>query len=838
VPRCVSGSETGRRTARPNDILHVVSRHPRRPMSPRILLLATGWVAAWAVLWGLVVPRPALAQGEPRPGARITFVFDGSGPRNDTLRTLFEEEIRALGARAFDLRFEAVAADYTLESARQQVRLVMEDPEVDLVIATGPLTSQVVARLQDPPHPVIASAVIDPEVQGLPFVSGASGAPGVAYLTVPAALDRDLQTFREIASVERVAFLVSEGLLRGIPGLGSRLEETGADVGIELEAVGVGTSLEATLDNLPARIDGVYVGPLDQLPLTALRSLADSLAARNLPSFAFRGQRDVRLGFMAGLDTDLAPQLARRVAVFTERILLGDDPATFPVQAISGGRLVINRATARAVNVYPPLGVLLEADVVGTPPGPAGETITLDQAMRRAVQANLALASQDRAVMAGKARVREAQSTLFPQLEAGVTGTMVDSELAEASLGQQPERTATGQLTLSQILYSDGARANVDIEQASQSVRVSERATRRLDVALEAAEAYLNVLRAEALVEVQRDNLVLTRESLELADQRQAVGTAGPAEALRLQAEIATRRTDLINAFVQLQATRIALNQVLNRPLEAPFTVAEDVQAGVDALAPGNTLVDFVTNPRVFEQLRDFLSVEAVQAEPVIQALEASIRAQERAVRAAGRSFYLPTVAAIAQLNSTLYEAGAGTDGLPLPDQSGFPASLALPEAPNTFWTVGVNVTLPLFQGAGRVARRSRAAAEAERLRLERDLAAQRIEQNVRTQLQFAAASYAATQEARRAADAAQQSLDIVTDSYAAGALDVTPLLESQTAAQQAEIGVTNATYNFLVDLKRVERAISRFEALSSSGELAAFRERLGAFLRSVSSEE
>jgi len=789
------------------------------------------------MLWALVGATPALAQEESRPDANITFVFDGPGPRNDTLRTLFEQEVRALAAPSFNLRFDAVAADYTLESARREVRQLMANPAVDLVIAAGPLTSQVAAGLQEPPHPVIASIVIDPQLQGLPFDEGTSGASGVAYLTVPFALSRDLQAFQEVTPVERVAFLVSEGLLSGIQGLSDRLEQVGVDAGMELEGVGVGRSTDTILRALPSGIDGVYIGPLDQLSATELRSLADSLAARNLPSFTFGGQRDVRLGFLAALDTDLTPQLARRVAVFTERILLGDDPATFAVQATSGGRLVINRATARAIDVYPPLGVLLEADLVGEPES-SGDPITLDEAMREAVAANLSLASQDRALDAGASRVREAWSQLLPQVDAGVTGTVVDPELAESSLGQQPQRTATGQITLSQILYSDGARANLDVERASQSVRESERAAQRLDIALEAAEAYLNVLRAEALVQVQRDNLLLTRESLELADQREAVGSAGPAEVLRLQSEAATRRTDLINAFVQREAARIALNQVLNRPLEAPFTAAEDAQSGVDALARGSTLLGFVVNPRVFEQLRDFLSIEAVRAEPAIQALEAGIRARERSVRAANRSFYLPTVAAIAQLNSNLYESGAGTDGLMVPGSPEVPPSFALPEMPATFWSAGISVTLPLFDGTGRLARRDRATAEADQLRLERDLATQRVEQNVRTQVQIAAASYAAIREARRAADAAQQSLDIITEAYAAGTLEVTPLLESQTAAQQAAIGVTNARYNFLVDLKRVERTIGRFEPLSPPEELAAFRERLEAFVRRVSSDD
>ncbi|MEO1477133.1 MAG: TolC family protein, partial [Bacteroidota bacterium] len=178
----------------------------------------------------------------------------------------------------------------------------------------------------------------------------------------------------------------------------------------------------------------------------------------------------------------------------------------------------------------------------------------------------------------------------------------------------------------------------------------------------------------------------------------------------------------------------------------------------------------------------------------------------------------------------------AGTEGLAFPTDPMQPMAASFPEAPGTFWTLGLNVTLPLFEGGGRTARLARATAEVHRLQLERDLIAQRIEQNVRTQLHVTAASYAAIQEARRAADAARQSLDIVTRSYAAGALDVTALLESQAAAQRAEAGVTNAVYDFLVNVKRVERAIGRFEALAPAEEQEAFRRRLDAALQSTSS--
>ncbi|MEL6770492.1 MAG: TolC family protein [Bacteroidota bacterium] len=773
---------------------------------------------------GLLLGAPTQAQDTLRPIARVALLSDGPGVQGDSLSSLVAEELRVLAAREFDLRFQTAAADHTLPGAAQLVDRVMADPAIDLVITLGVLTSQVAAQRREPPHPVIAAAVFDPRLQGLPLAEGASGTPGVSYLVTPDLLARELVVFREIAAVDTVAVLVGAGLLQALPGIEQRLEALEAEVGLTLVPVGLGASPEDALDSVPASVDGVYVGPLSTASPQSIGLLAAALIERGLPSFSFGGRGGVERGLLASLSADRAARLARRVAVDAERVLLGDEPGTFSVHMTAGERLVLNLATARQIGVTPPLGLVLEATLVGAPMRDPGVPLSLDEAMRGAVEGNLALAAQQRAVEAGATQVREARSTLLPQLEAGATGTLVDADLAEASLGQQPEWSAQGQLTLTQVLFSEDARANVGIQRASQEARTHEFAALELDIALDAAEAYLGVLRALALVEVQQANLVLTRESLELADRREAIGAAGPAEALRLRAELATRRTDLIDAFVQVQAAEIGLNQVLNRPLETPVAVATTVSE------------DRLVDAEAFTRLRDVLSAEAVRAEPGIQALEAGIRAQERAGRAARRAFYLPTVALVGQASTSLYEGGAGTEGLAFPTDPMQPMAASFPEAPGTFWTLGLNVTLPLFEGGGRTARLARATAEVHRLQLERDLIAQRVEQNVRTQLHVTAASYAAIQEARRAADAARQSLDIVTRSYAAGALDVTALLESQAAAQRAEVGVTNAVYDFLVNVKRVERAIGRFEALAPAEEQEAFRRRLDAALQSTSS--
>ncbi|MEM8599690.1 MAG: TolC family protein [Bacteroidota bacterium] len=753
----------------------------------------------------------------PTADAQVAFVFDGPDLQVETLRALFQAEIEAVAGRRFALTYRTVLADYTLAGVEAQVAALMDDPDVDAVVAMGPLASQVAASLTDPPHPVIATVVLDPAFQGLPEQDGTSGAPGIAYLTVPFTFARDVDTFRAITPVSHLAVLVNGALLDGLPALASRLQTASEAVGVRLTAVGLDTSIEASLDALPDDVDGVYVTPLNRFAPEERAQLAAALIERGLPSFAYGGAEEVALGFMASLNVDFIEILARRVGVYVERILLGDDPATFPVRVIAGERLVLNLATARALDVYPPLGFLLEAELIGDDLAPAGENISLEDAVVRAVEANRSLAIQDAAVDVSAAQIREARSLALPQLSVNATGLLVDSRLAEVSQGQRPEWDVAGTLELSQVLFSEDVNANIGIQRALLDVSDQSRSAERLDIALDAAEAYLNVLRAEALVQVQQNNLRLTRQSLEFADQREAIGTAGPAEGLRLRSELATRRTDLIDAFVQGQAARLALNQVLDRPLEAPFTATEVVQADDPALLESaSRLSALIVDPSSFARVRDAMVEAAIETEPNVQVLDASIRAQERAAQAARRAFFLPTVAAFGQVDLSIYEGGAGSDLGPM-----------APTVPNPFWTVGLNFSFPLFEGGGRFATRDRVSFEVLQLQLQRDLLVQQIEQNVRTQMQFAAASFASVQEARRAADVAQQSLAIVTDSYAAGAVDVTPLLEAQNTLQQAEVGVTNAIYDYLIDVKRVERAVGRVEALMAPAERDAFEARI-----------
>lgn len=121
----------------------------------------------------------------------VGVVFDGPWERNDELRAGFEEEIAALAAPRFTVEFPAGTrrvADWTAEGARAAVEALLANPDVDVVLTYGPVSSSHAIDRGGLPKPVVAAFVLDPEAQGFPLETTAadervSGVPNLAYIT-------------------------------------------------------------------------------------------------------------------------------------------------------------------------------------------------------------------------------------------------------------------------------------------------------------------------------------------------------------------------------------------------------------------------------------------------------------------------------------------------------------------------------------------------------------------------------------------------------------------------------------------------------------------------------
>jgi len=149
-------------------------------------------------------------------------------------------------------------------------------------------------------------------------------------------------------------------------------------------------------------------------------------------------------------------------------------------------------------------------------------------------------------------------------------------------------------------------------------------------------------------------------------------------------------------------------------------------------------------------------------------------------------------------------------------------------------WTVGVQMSLNIFNGFGSRGATTMAEETLEQLRMQRSAAAQRVELRIRAAMQGAKAAYFAIEQSRAEQEAARKALDIVTDAYTRGVVSMLSVLDAQNSALRASQVATNALYDFYIQYLEVQRSLGQFDLLMEPAEREAYVKRVIDFVESV----
>jgi outer membrane protein TolC/ABC-type uncharacterized transport system substrate-binding protein len=791
----------------------------RRPKPSRCGRRRAGWAALAALALSLAAPLAAQVRQ-----ARVALILDVQSPRFQPLVEATRKEIEGFFREGEVVLLPPVSGDGTPASVSALIDRAFADRSITAVITRGAVGSYLLARGDAPPKPAIALSIIDASWQDIPQRNGVSGVRNLAYVDQSYPVQSTLADFHRLIPFRKLAVLLDQGILEAIPGLRPAAVAMVRALGSEVAVVTAGNAPDRILAALPAGTDAVYLTPLPAMSEADYGRLIAELNARRLPTLSYTTDPEIRLGALASYEPpENWQRRARRVAVDLQRILAGEDAGTLPVQLVSAPRLTLNLATARAIGFSPGWSLLTDAELAGVDSAGPADTLSLVETMRGAARTNLDLAAANLDVASGRQNVRLARSGLLPQVDSRISETFTREGTAAASLGQQPERVLDGAVSMSVPLYSEEAWAGYGSERSLQRSREAQRDQLRLDVVLEAADAYLTVLQAQTLAQVQRSNLYRTQSNLEVARLRESVGSASRADIYRWQGEVANARRDLIAAEAQVRIAMLAVKRVLNRPLERPLAQQPVTLADPALIAEDSTMLAWFDHPARFAALSEFVVAEALRLSPELASAEAAIAAQRRQLTAAGRAFWLPTFSLQGGATNVFDRGGAGaTPPELLP-------TLALPRGPDLTWQFRVEAALPLFTGFGRTAARAQAGIDLDRLEVQRDAVRLGVNQRVRSAMESAAATYAAIALTRDAADAAGRNYELISDAYASGTVSITTVLDAQDAALSSAEAAANAVHDFLLDLIRVERAMGTFGALQPTEQRQAFLERLRA---------
>lgn len=750
-----------------------------------------------------LLPAPAAALekvgGKTLPAVRVGIVTDGPWARNGGWIDTFKAEIAAILEGEYEVRFpegSSLEGDWSAAGIERALDRLLGDGEVDLVLALGHVSSSLAAARGDLSKPVVAPFVFSAAAQKLPLKEGASGVLNLNYIESFNTLPRDLKTFRGIVPFDSLVIIADSFIAANIPGLAEDARSRAGEFAGWVKVILVETSVEEALTQLPASVEAVVVSSLPRVPEAEFAKLVDGLIERRLPGYSTSGRVEVEAGLLASMTPgSVMDSLARSTAVKVHDILRGIDAGTLPVAFDPGQQFTLNMATARAIDVQPSLLVMTDADLLHEERSDIDRVLDLEQAVREALVANLDLLTAAKDVAAGAQAVRERLSNLLPRIDLASQAMVIDEDRAELSGGQASEKSWTGSLSASQLIYSDRTWAGYTNEKYLQEAREEILRATELDIIRATAATYLNVLRAATLEKIHKENLKLTRANLERAQVRVDVGIAGPEEIYRWESQIADSRQAVLGAETTTLNAMTVLNRLLHRPLQEEFLLREMIGDDPALALVGEYFFTFTHDPKSLQVFRDFMVAQGLAQSELLRRFAAEIAARERTVTSSKRAFWLPDFSLRADVDELLSESGAGQRG-------------EVPAGPDsTEWSVGVFASIPIFNSGGKRATLERNREELASLQTGRDSAAEKVEESILISVNRTRSSYPSIGLSRDAAAAAGKNLVLITDSYERGTKSIIDLLDAQNQTLVSDEQAANSGYNFLVDLMNLQRA-------------------------------
>jgi len=405
------------------------------------------------------------------------------------------------------------------------------------------------------------------------------------------------------------------------------------------------------------------------------------------------------------------------------------------------------------------------------------EDLALDEAVRLALSRHPDIGKARAAADALKGKIREVRAQALPEATVTASGTRWrDPSLLNASgIDKFPEELRKALIpvginrfdygiSVTQPLYTAGKigtalrLASVEAEGSMIDVDRAEQ-----DLALEVVKAYYGLLWAERYRELVAATQEQRKRHAEMARTRFNNGVATEVDVLRSEVAVANGAPDLVRAENAIRQARAVLNYYLGRPVDFPTRTSQEFE-----LKPWD------------QQDLETLAQEAERSRPELSRLRIAERSAEH------------------QLQLARAESRLRVDAT-----AGFGVSTRLTEnlfnSDFTRWNVGVNLTLPVFDGFRRSGLVAQAVANQRAVRLERE----KVQQQVRLGLQQALDEVRAAQETIHAARAnisqAERVLTMTQENYRYGAATTLDIVDAQTALSVARTNLLKGLHDYAV---------------------------------------
>jgi TolC family type I secretion outer membrane protein len=409
--------------------------------------------------------------------------------------------------------------------------------------------------------------------------------------------------------------------------------------------------------------------------------------------------------------------------------------------------------------------VLLWTLTLSSVEGAEESSLTLDDCIGLAVRNHPSLLAYACEVDQSRASVNEARADLLPTLSASASYGRASSQHGSdaGSYGASLQVKGT--------LFQGGQALN-SLSAAGHSLRAAEYdyESALQDLVLDIRTKYYQLLQKERIANVSEMSIRQSRLHLDLAQRRFDVGVSSRADVLKAQVEVSNAALSLIQARNAEALARGELNSLLGLPVDEPTVI-------LDVLEEPSVLLE--------DRVLDALVCQAEAMRPEIAGLSEQLEAQRARVNAS-MGGYFPSVSA---------QASYGWDGGSLSDLE-------------SDWSVGLSLSLPLFDGFSTGAR-----VAGQRARLDVLL---KTQESLRRSVELAVyEAQLSTLEARDRiqnteiqVESALENLEIAEAEYRRGEGSMLELVDAQTEYVKAREECVSAQVDLWIARAALDRAV------------------------------
>ena len=447
---------------------------------------------------------------------------------------------------------------------------------------------------------------------------------------------------------------------------------------------------------------------------------------------------------------------------------------------------------------------------------PEARTLTIVDAVRAALERNPQIRTARYALEEASGRVTEAWGSVLPHFDFSADYTrnvspavnFLPAFIFDPNAGPDEQVAVqfgadnlwTSVVTVEQPIF-DG-RAFVGVGAAGRYEALQEEILRGEThaVVTRVRTAFYDALLAEEQLRLTDNSVRRVRETLEETRSLNRAGLASEYDVLRLDVELANLEPNLLRAKNALRQAR--------RQLAVELDVDPGDSLGVEGSLATMDLDDVAANAAANRQILAFAGMAVATDESSTDAVVEMARGNRSDLRQLGLTEDLRNAELRAEQAQYLPKVSLfGNYGISA-SQNGGPDFFGEPRAYSR--RVGLQVTVPIFDGFGREARvdqrRSALRAARSRTRYAQDQA----ESQVRTLLDQAEEARLRASAQRMTVGQAERGFDIARAQFREGLGSQLELTDAEVALRQSEFNYAQSVYDYLVARARLDEATGR----------------------------